>query len=421
MVYSRFVFRFPRIPSQVKSLLRLAGELVPLVPAKDDSKLQILMKSVAAADLIQENLSMGKESALDKLAKRYNLVSTTNEQFVSLFFETDLKDQFELNEYALADSGECVIDAFSEKYGRLLFTKYQGNPRAQERFFHSKNFDFPEVLDRVWDLYEGRLHVSVTYSSYMGNQSMSTFSSFGAIQNPLYGPMSARMDRLIARHRRWLMDGIARTYMFYGRPGTGKTSFALAFADKLAGRLLKIDAKSFSYMRVKDLTFICKALRPEFLLIDEIDKAEIMTTLPTILDILQVFKVDHVSTSIILTANVIDEFDDGFLRPGRVDTWVEFSPPDVSERAEILDKYLKSQEGVHVPEALFNMIVDKTDGLTQDYLREISLMLKYETPDEVLEAIDTWKKMLERVPEEALPDSVTNPCVKMTEEWKLGV
>jgi ATP-dependent 26S proteasome regulatory subunit len=92
------------------------------------------------------------------------------------------------------------------------------------------------------------------------------------------------------------------------------------------------------------MSFLLDGLRPEFVIIDDLDKADLSKVVPTILDLLQKFKVDYPDTSVILSANNTENFDPGLLRPGRIDTWYEFTLPDADERREILTRYLRTPE-----------------------------------------------------------------------------
>lgn len=381
------------LPKRVKLALRLASEVVPKLPAKGDTVLQIGLKLLAMADTVQQVLNPGRQNALENLVETYDLVETTNEQFVSLFFETNLHKEFVMHRYALEDYLD-VIEARSEKYGRLFFTEYAGATRQpEETFFHSKDFNFTEVLQGIWDAYEGRLHVTISYGKYT-NKTASQFATFHAPPNPLYGTMGQQMERLVTRHRRWLLDGIPRSYMFYGAPGTGKTSFALAFADRIGHRVLKLDAGSLVFASVRDISFLLDALAPDFLLIDDVDKADVQSAIPTLLDILSRFKTEHTKTSVIMTANTTKQFDAGLLRPNRIDTWIEFPKPEEEERRAILLQYIKAFS-IQVSDSIVEALVKATASLTQDYVREAAHMLKYEDPGDAIRTVELMRKLLE--------------------------
>jgi hypothetical protein len=390
-----------KLAAKLRLGLKLATDIAPKLPTKDDMWWTRLMKGLAVMDSVQTVLFPAtKGSDLRTLVQQYDLVEVKNEQFVSLFFHTNLYEQFTVNRFGLNDYTD-VIDASHDAHGRLFFIEYPYTQSGPEpSFYHTKGMDFAEVLHGLWATYNGRLHVTITRDTYRGTTS--EFATFDEWPNPLYGTMQGQMDRLVARHRRFQVDGITRSYMFYGDPGTGKSSFAQQFAEKLGSKMLKLDATSFAHVHVKDVAFLLENLKPDFLLVDDVDKADVTQGLPTILEILQRFKSDFSTTSVILTANTVSKFDTGFLRPGRVDTWIEFPTPEEDERREILTRYLAAHKTVLTPEQL-SKLVSITAGLSQDYLREVALLPHYEDVDEVTKTVFLMQKLKEKAKAVAPP------------------
>jgi hypothetical protein len=380
------------IPKRAKLALRLATEIVGKLPQRGDGVVQTVVKLLAIADSTEKILSPGKDNALEMMKAKYDLSETQNEQFVSLFFDTKLHEQFEVHRYALTDNLD-IIDATHKVYGRLFFTEWSYGEGPEDTFYHSKSFDFVNVLQSLWDAYDGRLHVTVTSGRY-GSGTISQFATFNMPENPLYGPMNDKMDKLIARHRRWQTSGIPRSYMFYGLPGTGKTSFAMAFADRLGNRMLKVDAVSLGYASVRDISFMLENLQPDFFLVDDVDKASVDGAIPTLLDVLQRFKTDHPKTSVLLTANGTDAFDRGMLRPKRIDTWREFPLPTADERRVLFVKYIEDLKVSVEPERI-EQLVAITEKLSHDYIHEIAMELKHDSPEDVLESVAIMRKLLE--------------------------
>lgn len=383
------------IPKNIRLGLKLATDIIPKLPARGDTFLQVAVKLLGIIDSSQNIMNpVTKGNPLDTIIERFDLEETKNEQFVSLFFDTNLYEQFDVHRFSLTDYLD-VIDASHKSYGRLFFIEYTYSTSGPEAsFYHSKSMDFPEILKGLWETYEGRLHVTIGPGEY-GVGTKSEFASINDWPNPLYGTMQAQMDHLVARHRRFVLDKVPRSYMFYGAPGTGKSSFAIQFAEKLGERTLKMDAGSFAHAHVKDVTFLLNNLRPEFLLIDDVDKADVSKALPTLLEILQRFKSDHRSTSVLMTANTVSKFDAGLLRPERIDTWIEFPLPEAEERREILSRYAEKFEAHVTPEQM-RELVEITDKLSQDYLREVAQLLRYDEVEHVVKTIALMQKLLQQ-------------------------
>ena len=136
------------------------------------------------------------------------------------------------------------------------------------------------------------------------------------------------------------------------------------------------------------MDFLLSNLRPDFLLIDDVDKANADQALATLLDVLERFKSEHPHVTVIMTANMVSGFDHGMLRPGRIDTFVEFKLPRRSERGELLRRY--GVDGVSAA----HLLERATKGLSHDYVRELALALKHEALEDVLETARTMRRLL---------------------------
>jgi KaiC/GvpD/RAD55 family RecA-like ATPase len=373
--------------------LRLASDIIPKLPQKGETPVHIFVKLLAIVDSAQTILApVSKRGALDDIVELYNLEQTKNEQFVSLFFDTNLYQQFETHRFQINDFME-VIWASHASFGNILFMEYSySNSGPEDTFYHTKGIPFSEILRGLWESYDGRLHVTITEGGY--DSTRTEFAPFKEGDNPLYGPMAEKLDTLVERHRAYTQDGFPRSYMFKGVAGTGKSSFATKFASRLGKRTVKMDAVSLTHAHVKEITFLLDSLNPDFIIFDDMDKADVTKGLPTILDVVQRFKTDYKKTSIIMTANSVSNFDEGLLRPGRIDTWVEFKLPDAEERRTILEQYINQLESKAISEAEVASLVRATSKLSHDYIREVALQLRYEPTAHVLENVAIMRQLL---------------------------
>jgi hypothetical protein len=370
--------------------LTIAADILPKIPKRRDPLLQ---KTVAILSIfhsvqkafIPEHVKNPLRSMIDSMG----LVEANNEQFVRLFFDTELFKRFNVDKFAISDYTDVHLME-DDKLGTLLFVETSWSKGPLPTFHHSSDVDFAEILRGVWELYNNHIHLTV------GNEdgcNKSEFTTFADIGNPLYGSAAKQIDEMIVRHKRFTENNVPRSYMFYGQPGTGKSSAAMVFAGRLGRRILKVDANSLATAHVKTLSFLIEYLRPDFLIIDDVDKINAEKGLPTLLDVLQRFKTEHSFASVIMTANSITSFDKGFLRPGRIDTWIEFAMPNSEERKAILENYLK-EAGVVLADDEIAKVVEMTDGLSQDYLREIVTCFKHDKSDDVAKSIELMKSLL---------------------------
>jgi hypothetical protein len=409
------------IPKSVKLTLKLASDIVPKLPARGDTLLQVAVKALSIVDSIEGIYAPAKRNALEQLIERLGLEETRNEQFVSLFFGTNLYEQFTIRRFSLTEYMD-VIQASHKNMGSLFFVEYTySNNGPEESFYHTKGIDFSEILKGLWDGYEGRLHVTIGPGQW-GSGTKSEFATFSEIPNPMFGDTQADFDHLVGRHRRFAMDKVPRSYMFYGDAGTGKSSFVIAFAEKLGHRTLKLDASSLGHVHVRDITFLLTHLAPDFLMIDDVDKADPGKGLPTLLDILQRFKTDHPHVSVLMTANKTDGFDPGMLRPGRIDTWVKFGLPNTDQRRVLFTRYLDEHKVTLDPLKL-EAFIEMTDGLSQDYVRGIALELKYDEVEHVSKTIAHMIELLKKAEkaEKARNEKATAPSATPAESKANGV
>lgn len=396
-----FVKRARSWKSYLNKGLLIASDILPKIPRRRDPLLQ---KTVAILSIIQsvQKVCLPEKTAnnpLRSMVQGMGLIESNNEQFVRLFFETELFKRFNVEKFPISDYTDVHLME-DDNLGTLLFVESTYSKGPTSLFYHSPDADFAEILRGVWDLYNNHIHLTVGSNDC----SRSEFATFANIENPLYGSAAKQIDDMIARHKRFVDNGVPRSYMFYGQPGTGKSSAALVFAGRLGKRILKVDANSLAYAHVKTLSFLIEYLRPDFLLIDDVDKISMDRGLPTLLDVLQRFKTEHSFASVIMTANSIQSFDKGFLRPGRIDTWIEFKMPNGEERKAILENYLK-EAGVALADDEIAKVVEMTDGLSQDYLREIVTCFKHDNSDDVAKSIELMKSLLgiKKVVVEAVP------------------
>lgn len=386
------------IPKKAKKALHLATLIVDKIPKRGDSMLQKIVKVLSIADAVENTIQV-KPTEIAGIVDRLDLGTTTNSVFASMFFGTKIQEQFELKQYML--DGHMIVEATNAEHGMLLFIE-RWEKQYNPTFYHTKGFDFEKVLQQTWDLYDGRLQFELRWDKC-------NYTSFSTVPNPLFGEDAKRMEKLVVRHRRYQVDNVSRAYMMYGAPGTGKTSFAMAFADRIGNRVLRIDARSFSMVSVSEVIFIVDALRPDFIMVDDVDKADVNSSLPTILGILQELKMHKTKTSLLLTANVIDKFDHGLLRPGRIDTWMTFGTPDDATRRQIIEGYMQ-EANMNVTDEVIDKFVAITADLTQDYLREIAQRLKYEEVDEIVEVIMSMRKLLNKASLDAAAAPAAEPA-----------
>ncbi|KAJ3478853.1 hypothetical protein NLG97_g8466 [Lecanicillium saksenae] len=143
--------------------------------------------------------------------------------------------------------------------------------------------------------------------------------------------------------------------LLYGPPGTGKTLLARAVAHHTACKFIRVSGSELvqKYIgegsrMVRELFIMAREHAPSIIFMDEIDSigssrvegssggdSEVQRTMLELLNQLDGFEPTK-NIKIIMATNRLDILDPALLRPGRIDRKIEFPPPSVEARADIL-------------------------------------------------------------------------------------
>lgn len=150
--------------------------------------------------------------------------------------------------------------------------------------------------------------------------------------------------------------------LLYGPPGTGKTLLARAVAHHTDCRFIRVSGSELvqKYIgegsrMVRELFIMAREHAPSIIFMDEIDSigssrteggsgggdSEVQRTMLELLNQLDGFEPQK-NIKVIMATNRIDILDPALLRPGRIDRKIEFPPPTVEARADILKIHSRS-------------------------------------------------------------------------------
>ncbi len=376
-----------------RKYLNVATDLLGKIPSGNDNTLTKVVKLLSIVDSFDKKL--GKENPLNSFFETLDADSSTNAQFVDLFFSTPLKDTFDVRKISISDYVTVLI-ATDKDIGTLYFVEYNWGPKPEPSsdFWVTPGFNFEKALARLWTVYNHGIHISLKYEQRTGLPK-THYRDLKFTKDPIIGSAVERLDKLIESHKQAQEAGFPRTYLFYGKQGAGKSTFATRLAQACGKRTLRVDARGLTHTGANDLSFLISGLKPDFLILDDIDRiTEMATALPMLLETLTDLKERHPSVTAILTANDVSAFDPAVIRPGRVDRVLEFQAPGGRDREVLLRGYL-AEFGVS-PMNLAPFI-KATDGLTAAYLREVVIQIKNsKDPKDVLDNIKVMKALAEK-------------------------
>jgi hypothetical protein len=376
--------------------LALATEIIPKLPTRRDSLLVSVVKCLGIVDSVQKRIvPPRKASAVFKYFQSMDLVVSSgsiSDYIPHLFLTTSVRKLFK-EEVVPLDEHFSVLAAKHPTAGSIYIVQEVESYAARAKntwyinYAHTKGFDFKEVLRDVWTLNPNGLQIE--YEMHEQGATMTHYSPIPQYTDPILGAAVQEVLTFQEQHLKYVADGVPRTYLFYGKPGVGKSSFALHLAKGC--RTLRIGACGLTNTSAKELDALIEALVPEFIIIDDIDRvSDLVIILPTLLRVFAEFKAKHPNVTVILTANDATKLDSAFLRPGRIDEIVDFEVPSADDRAAILRGYA---EAFGIKGNLdLEPLVTATEGLTGAYLKEVALQLKYRPVSKVLALVERMTK-----------------------------
>jgi transitional endoplasmic reticulum ATPase len=172
-----------------------------------------------------------------------------------------------------------------------------------------------------------------------------------------------------------------RGIMLFGPPGTGKTSVGRALAHRLKGKFFLIDGSIPTeppqrfLSRVMAIIERAIANAPSVLFIDDADNllsipyvAGVVRKLLSLLDGME----SESASKVCVMMTVMDpiHIPDALLRSGRVELWLETSPPDAAIRAAMFERW---NSGVHTDSAALDTerLAARSAGFTPADIRRV--------------------------------------------------
>lgn len=391
---------------KIQSILYELKHWLDLIPSSEDRPLTIGLKALGLGQILYEAWK-GRPSRMEQqkaYAEEMGLEVGREPGFLNLV-RTSLLPLFVRDSIVISyDEGGDIyteIWKYSSDFGDLYTPGSLGTSGREDSilseapssssedglYWHTPNFDFNGLLSQLWNMYDNKINIEV------GGQI--TYGKIVENDHPISPEGLQRVEDLSSKYLETIEDGISRTVLFWGSPGVGKTTLALQVAKKVGNRILRLEASSLRYLSPSSLRLLLNGLRPDNLIIDDIDRIR-FDNLSDILTILDWIKVEHPGILILLTVNRVEVLDPAFIRPGRIDKVEKFSLPDLAERESLLHTYagfFGSQLGAEE----LRQLAEASEGLGASWMREIVIQLRHSKLEHVLELIEDMKDIRDRV------------------------
>jgi len=186
---------------------------------------------------------------------------------------------------------------------------------------------------------------------------------------------------LAERVQRFQAVGVSRRLMFFGPPGTGKTTLSRKLARTLgAARTLRIEADAIEHTGTGQVLDFLRLLRPTVLLIDDLDRCgmnaqALLHYLERAHEARDRRGVQWADSLVILaTVNAVDQVDPALLREGRFDEVLQVDEPGGPHREAIIAHYLDRFDAWPINEkrdTCLSRLAERMDGFSPASIREV--------------------------------------------------
>ena len=171
---------------------------------------------------------------------------------------------------------------------------------------------------------------------------------------------------VIERWRSYQEVGVRRSVLIQGRPGTGKSTFALHAARVLSERTLILTAESCDALGDGAWYTLLRVLEPTMIILDDIDRLSEMRLERK----LRMFEEGYCDVPfLVFTSNDYQRLPLPLRRPGRIDQILEVDEPNESIVMDVIRR-IALREGVGVPEGTMSELLDLSRRLSMAHVVE---------------------------------------------------
>lgn len=275
---------------------------------------------------------------------------------MEVYWRSGGDDATNIEEYRLGDTRVFFIDYVSQEYVEGPYAK------SKDEFFAATS----QAIEDKFGKYIV-LDTSRDDSSWGRNLCLDSITPH---VDAYVSPFDE--DKLVADVRRFFDKGHNRSLLFYGPPGSGKTTLALRLTESLGGKILILNGWSLANKSTGSVFNAINVVDPSVILFDDLDRIRDMESLLSDLERLNRGESNR-KRLYIATINNMSRVPKALRRPGRFDQAYEFKAHTEREMCSRILKAHADRMGLTLSEQDLEKLSKWAEGMTGAYLREIVL------------------------------------------------
>jgi len=245
----------------------------------------------------------------------------------------------------------------------LKFTSYLDGPFLKDR--KQFNVDMGKVI-------RANLGRHICIESGINIADYANKVSFSKISLSFLGdPYVSHLDQkqLIDDIKLFFDKSYNRSLLFYGPPGSGKTTLALRISNTLNESILSIKGGILISRSAGELIEIIDMIDPTIILFDDMDKIPRLEQILGTIEEFNNYRGDR-SRLFIATINDLSKVPMAMRRPGRFDQIISFGCPEIETRLKMVEEYAKSKNLILSAEQILETAT-LLEGMTGAFIKDI--------------------------------------------------
>lgn len=360
IVDSRFVRRAGSLSS---SILDIAEKV------KSGNPSTTAMAVMASVPHIKDFLDIEDFSELDKFIIKNNLIYFEDRKFTELVSSPNILEKALSKKDIEIEEDILVRIELGEKNYAYLFVFSNESALSKkvrtysDDFYVAEDFSFEKAYEFFWQSFGDSITLN---TSKVYGKSVIQFDELPIdTESILYDEEEGgRIGHEITVCQK---KNKSRSYLLVGPPGTGKTSLCSLVCQKFCPRILKVSPNVVDMLTQGQLEQVIESLMPNALIIDDIDRVDLKSSL---LGLLEVIKIRFPKIVIFASANSANALGSAIIRPGRFDRVIWIDYPDKKYKARLIDFYCK-KINLELGDNIKDYIINNTENYSQAYIIEM--------------------------------------------------